>query len=268
MAVALGVAVGTKILGAIVLWIVGRIIIRALLSVLDRATSVRKLDETIARYAHSAAEVVLNLLLVIAVLGVFGVETTTFAGVLAAMGVAIGLAWSGLLSNLAAGVFMVVLRPFKVGDEVAAAGVTGNVHSIGLFATTIDMGDNVRAFVGNAKIFSDTIKNFNAKPYRALEIRVQLAHGVDHEQAIERLQARIETIPHVLKDPAPSVVVAELSLHGPVLAVTSYAHHDHLGPVKSAANKAILEELGKLGLPIPGTHVLMTQMPAAKALST
>lgn len=263
MAVALGVAVGAKILGALVLWIVGRIVVRALLSLLDRTTNARKLDPTIARYLHSVVGVVLNLLLAIAVLGVFGVETTTFAGVLAAMGVAIGLAWSGLLSNLAAGVFMVVLRPFKVGDMVTAGGVTGVVHSIGLFATTIDTGDNVRTFIGNGKIFADTIQNYTTNPFRRVDCVAQLPHAVDHENAIERLRARIAAIPNVAKDPAPVIEILEANLAGPVLAVRPFTHNDHYWTVYFATNKAIRDELGKLNLPVPSQHMVMTQMPTA-----
>ena len=91
------------------------------------------------------------------ILGVFGVETTTFAALIAAAGVAIGLAWSGLLANFAAGAFLVILRPFKVGDFISAGGIMGTVKEIGLFVTTIDTLDNVKTFVGNNKLFSDNI---------------------------------------------------------------------------------------------------------------
>lgn len=263
MAVPLVVAIGTMILGALLLWIVGRVVIRALLAFLDRTTSARKLDPTISRYVHSVASVLLNVLLIIAVLSVFGVETTSFAGILAAMGVAIGLAWSGLLSNLAAGVFMVVLRPFKVGDAVTAGGVTGVVHSIGLFATTIDTGDNVRTFVGNGKIFNDTIQNYSTNPYRRVDCKAQLPHGVDPELAIEKLRARIAAIPHVMKDPPPVVEILEVNLAGPVLVVRPCTHNDYYGDVFFATNKAIGEELEKLNLPVPAQHMRLIQIPHA-----
>jgi small-conductance mechanosensitive channel len=109
--------------------------------------------------------VVLNIALVVALLGFFGVETTTFAALIAAGGVAVGVAWGGLLANFAAGAFLVFLRPFKVGDFVNAGGVTGTVDAIGLFTTTINTPDNVCTIVGNNKIFADTIQNFSANPY-------------------------------------------------------------------------------------------------------
>jgi small conductance mechanosensitive channel len=261
--VALGIAVGAKILGAIVLWIVGRIIIRAVLSLLDRATTRREVDPTIVRYIHSVASVLLNILLVVAVLGVFGVETTTFASVIAAAGVAIGLAWSGLLSNLAAGVFMVVLRPFKTGDYVTVGGVEGTVHSIGLFATTIDTPDGVRTFIGNSKAFGDVIQNFSENSSRRVNCVAQLAHGAIHEDAIQRLKARIADIPNVKKDPAPCVEILEFNLAGPVLAVRPFCHTDHYWDVYFATNKIIREELSKAEFPIPAKQLTITQLKAS-----
>lgn len=263
IAVALGIAVGAKILGALILWIVGRLVIRGVLSVLDRSTSVRKVDATIARYLHSVAGVLMNILLLIAVLGAFGIETTTFAGVLAALGVAIGLAWSGLLSNLAAGMFMLVLRPFKTGDFVTAGGVTGTVHSIGLFVTALDTLEGVRTYIGNSKAFGDIIQNFSENPSRRVDCVAQIAHGAIHEDAIQRLKARIALIPNVKKDPAPLVEILEFTLAGPVLAVRPFCHTDHYWDVYFATNRIIREELSKAEFPIPANQLVITQLKAS-----
>src|SRR6185369_14605639 len=122
-------------------------------------------DPTLGRYLGNILNVTLNIVLVVAILGYFGVETTSFAALIAAMGIAIGAAWAGLLANFAAGAFLIVLRPFRVGEYVKVAGTEGTVKEIGLFATTIITSDNVIAFVGNNKIFSDTIHNFSANAY-------------------------------------------------------------------------------------------------------
>src|SRR5262245_41156253 len=106
-------------------------------------------------YARSTLSVVLKVALIVGILGWFGVETTTFAALIAAAGVAVGMAWSGLLSNFAAGVFLVVLRPFKVGDYVTIGGVEGTVREIGLFVTKLDTPDNVAHIIGNNKVFSE-----------------------------------------------------------------------------------------------------------------
>ncbi|WP_437662575.1 mechanosensitive ion channel family protein [Sorangium sp. So ce1182] len=266
MGIALGVNVGAKIVGALLVWVIGRVIIRGVLSVMQRSAALKKLDATLAHYLESATSVLLNILLLIAVLSVFGVETTTFASLLAAVGIAIGMAWSGLLSNLAAGIFMILLRPFKVGDAVTAAGVTGKVQSIGLFATTLDTPDNIRTIVGNSKIFSDTIQNFSTNPFRRVDCTAQLAHGADHEAAIARLKARLALLPEVIKEPAPSVEILEFNLAGPVLAVRPFCHNDDYGTVFFATTKIIREELGKLGLPVPGQHVHIQQLAATPPL--
>src|SRR5262249_52281580 len=149
---------GLKVLGAFVLWIVGRWLIGLSLRMIGRGMTRQKIDPTLIRWIQNAVSAMLNIALVVAILGYFGVQTTTFAALIAAACVAIGMAWSGLLSNFAAGVFIVILQPFKVGDFVVAGGVMGTVHEIGLFVTSIDTLDNIRTIVGNGKIFADTIQ--------------------------------------------------------------------------------------------------------------
>ena len=172
-------SVALKIFGAIAIWIIGRWLIGLALRLVNKTLRNQKIDSTFQRYIHSACVTLLNLVLVVAILGFFGVETTSFAALLAAAGVAIGMAWSGLLANLAGGVFLIILQPFKVGDFIAAAGVTGTVVEIGLFATTINTLDNIRTIVGNGRIFGDTIQNFSSNPYRRVDLTAQLAHGVE-----------------------------------------------------------------------------------------
>src|SRR5262245_60732293 len=136
-------AVGWKVAGAVVLWLVGRWLVGFALRLVGQAFAKQRVDVTLTRYTQTALGILLNVALIVAILGFFGVETTTFAALLAAGGVAIGVAWGGLLANFAAGAFLVFLRPFKVGDFVTAGGVTGTVEAIGLFGTTINTSDNV-----------------------------------------------------------------------------------------------------------------------------
>src|SRR5262245_53964934 len=163
------VSVAWKVAGAVALWLAGRWLISFALRLVDRALSRQQFDVTLTRYMQTALRILLNVALIVAILGFFGVETTTFAALLAAGGVAIGVAWGGLLANFAAGAFLVFLRPFKVGDFVSAGGVTGTVESIGLFGTVINTPDNVQTIVGNSKIFAETIYNYSANPYRRVD---------------------------------------------------------------------------------------------------
>src|SRR3954470_5518696 len=181
------VAVAWKVTGAAALWLIGRWLIGFALRLVARAFEKQHFDVTLARYIHTALSILLNVALAVAVLGFFGVETTTFAALLAAGGVAIGIAWGGLLANFAAGAFLMFLRPFKVGDAVTAGGVTGTVDGIGLFTTVINTPDNVQTIVGNNKIFSDTIQNYSANPYRRVDLTATISNSVDHHEAIRLL---------------------------------------------------------------------------------
>jgi small conductance mechanosensitive channel len=250
---------GLKVLGAILVWIVGRMLIRLATSLLSAALDKRHVDATLQRYISNIVSVALNIVLVVAILGYFGVETTSFAALIAAMGIAIGAAWAGLLANFAAGAFLIVLRPFKVGDYVKAGGTEGTVKEIGLFATTILTGDNVMTFVGNNKIFSDTIANFSASPYRRVDRLAQLAHGVNARDAIAKLKEALARIPNVARDPAPDVEIVDFNERGSVLAVRPYTHTDNYWQVYFDTNKAISDTFGEAGYPVPESHMHVKQ---------
>src|SRR5574343_1444052 len=145
------VAFGLKLIGAIAVFIVGRWLIHRVTDLIGAGMTRQKIDPTVQRYLVSFIHVALNITLVVAILGYFGVETTSFAALVAGAGVAIGAAWSGLLGNFAAGICLLVLRPFQVGDYVQVGGVEGTVLELGLFGTTLSTPDNVRTVVGNGK---------------------------------------------------------------------------------------------------------------------
>ena len=242
---------GVKILAAGAFWLIGRWLIDMTGKLIDRTLDHQKVDGTITRYLRTTVNVTLNILLVIGILGYFGIQTTTFAALFAAAGVAIGMAWSGLLSNFAAGIFLIILRPIKVGDFVSVAGITGTVKEIGLFATALDAPDHVQTLVGNNKVFSDTIYNYTANPYRRVELKAQLAGNANHIAAMVLLKEKIAAIPNVLKEPAVEVAVVELNLMGPVLAVRPYTHNNHYWQVYCDSNRTILEAFGAAGFPTP-----------------
>ncbi len=247
--------VGLKIVGAIVLWVVGRMVIGLAARLVRRAVDRQGLDPTLARWTGSTVVVVLNIMLILAILSLFGVETTTFAALIAAAGVAIGLAWSGLLGNFAAGVFLITLRPFRVGDFVTAGGVTGTVVEIGLFVTTLDTPDNVRTMVGNSKVFADTIQNYSTNAYRRVDLVAQLPHGVEPTLAIGLLKDRLGKIPNVVNSPAPDVEMLQFTPMGPVLAVRPYCNNAHYWQVYFETNRIIRDTFGNAGFPVPEQHV-------------
>jgi small conductance mechanosensitive channel len=245
------VAAAWKIAGALALWLVGRWLIAFCLAMIARASARQQFDLTLTRYLQTALKILLNVALAVAILGFFGVETTTFAALVAALGVAIGIAWGGLLSNLAAGAFLVFLRPFKVGDVVTAGGVTGTVDAIGLFGTVINTPDNIHTIVGNGKIFADTIQNYSVNPYRRVDLTVTINNAVDHRDAIRLIKQRLATIPNVLSSPAPDVEVLQFTPSGPQLCVRPYCSNQHYWQVYFDTNRHTREVLGEAGFPDP-----------------
>jgi len=255
-------AFGLKVLGALALYIVARVLIGMVGTLVTKALERQKIEPTVIRYIASTVNVALNILLVVGILGYFGVETTSFAALLAALGIAIGAAWSGLLANFAAGAFILVLRPFKVGDYVLAGDVEGTVRAVGMFTTAIDTPDNVLTTVGNAKIMAGTIKNFSHNPHRRVELTAQLDHTVDPQDAIRRLKEALPKIANVVADPKPDLEILTFTERGPVLAVRPYVHTDHYWQVYFDTNKAIRETFGAAGYPAPEAHLLVRQKAA------
>jgi small conductance mechanosensitive channel len=234
--------VGIKVLGAIALWVIGRWLIGFALRMVRSGLERQQIDPTVVRYANSVINVTLNILLVVGILGYFGIQTTTFAALFATAGIAIGAAWAGPLSNFAAGVFLIVLRPFKVGDFVVAGGVNGTVKEIGLFSSTITTPDNVSTMVGNSKILGDTIQNFSNTAYRRVDLKCQLPNSANHDAAITLLKQRISAIPNVLASPPVEVSILEASPAGPVLAVRPYCNNGDYWQVYFDTN-AVLNNL-------------------------
>jgi small conductance mechanosensitive channel len=240
-----------QVLGAIVLYVVGRWLIGVAVRMLQKALSGQRIEPTLLRFLGNTVSVILNITLVIAILGYFGVQTTSFAALLAGAGLAIGSAWGGLLANFAAGIFLVVLRPFKVGDFISAGGITGTVEEVGLFVTKIDTPDNVCTYVGNNKLFSDNIQNFSTNPYRRVELSAQISGAAEPKQVIAALKQRIQKIPNVIAKPEPDVVIASFTPAGPVLAIRPYTNNEFYWQVYFDTNMAIREVLGDDAFPAP-----------------
>ena len=253
---------GLKILGAAVVWFVGRWAIGMVVRLISAALNRQHFDATIVSYLKTSISVLLDIILIMAILGIFGIQTTSFAALLAAGAVAIGVAWSGLLANFAAGVFLVLLKPFKVGDFVTVGGITGTISEVGLFGTTIQTPDNIWTLIGNNKALSDTIQNFSTNSYRRVELVAQLDHSADHNAAIKMLRERLAKIPNVLKSPGPDVEILQFTPFGPLLAVRPYTNNATYWQVYFDTNRLIRDSFGEAGLPQPVQHVAMHSVKA------
>jgi small conductance mechanosensitive channel len=161
----------------------------------------------------------------------------------------VGAAWSGLLAHLAAGVFLLILRPFKVGDFVSAGGVQGTVEEIGLFVTRVNTLDNVQTYVSNSRVFSETIQNFSSNPYRRVDLLAQLHNAVDPATAIGLLKERLAKIPNVMTAPKPDVEILTFNPLGPTLAVRPYCDNAHYWQVYFDTNRVIRQTFGDAGFP-------------------
>ena len=246
-----------KLVGAAALWVVGGWLIGLALRLLRRFFRQGTLDSTLVNYLLSIIGVVLRVVLIVAILGFFGVETTSFAALLAGAGIAIGAAWSGMLGNFAAGVFLQLFRPISVGDYIDGGGVEGTVNEVGMFVTSITSIDNVVNIVGNAKLFGDTIKNYSATPYRRVDLVAQLDNSADVARAITLLKEGIKKVPNQASEIEAEVEVLEFSERGPRLAVRPYTHTSHYWQVYFDANRMIVEVLGQAGFPVPRIPVAM-----------
>ncbi len=251
-----------KILAAIAFWIVGRWLIGKVISLIQTAMSRNHVDPTLTKYLGSIVAIALNIALVLGILGYFGIQTTSFAAMLAGAGVAIGAAWSGMLGNFAAGAFMLVLRPFKVGDFVQIGGLVGTIHELGLFGTTIITPDNVSTLVGNSKVFGEVILNYSARPVRRVDRTAQLAGSVDALDAMARFKAELAKIPNVAESPAPEVNLLDINLVGTVIAVRPYCHTDHYWQVYFDTNEMMVRVGREAGWPAPTPTQIVKAMPA------
>jgi small conductance mechanosensitive channel len=188
--------------------------------------------------------------------GVLGVETASFAAIIAAAGVKHGHL-ERLARQFAAGAFLVFLRPFKVGDSITAGGVTGRVDAVGLFGTAISTGDNVLAIVPNNKIFSDTIQNFSVNPHRRVDLSATVNGSVDPRLAIVLLKKRVATIPNVLATPAPEVDILQFTSAGPLLCVRPFCRNDDYNQVYFDTNRMIHEAFTEARFPVPAPYLIV-----------
>ena len=260
------VAFGLKVIGAVAVFIIGRWLISMATRLVGAAMTRQRVDPTVQRYIASIIVVALNIILVVAILGYFGVETTSFAALVAGAGVAIGAAWSGLLGNFASGIFLLVLRPYQVGDYVMVGGIEGSVVELGLFGTTINTPDNVKTIVGNSKVVGNDIKNFTANPYRRVELVAQLAGSADPHKAMLLLKEAVSGVANIIKAPPVDVEILEFNEFGPKLAVRPYCPTDHYGQVYFDTNRAIADTLGAAGFPV-ATRPLRIYPPDAVAVA-
>ncbi len=201
---------GLKIIGALIIFYVGRLVAKGLRDLIEKALVLQKVETTLVHFARSSVYYALMAVVILAAIGNLGIQTTSFLAILGAAGLAVGLALKDTLSNIGSAVVILVFRPFKVGDYVHAGGAEGTVDKISLFTTTISPVDNRLIIVPNSAITAGNITNFSTKPVRRVDHTVGIAYDADIRQAKDVMYDVIAKSSHTLSDPEPLVAVKEL----------------------------------------------------------
>ncbi len=255
---------GMKVLGALAVLIIGWIVARAVRRSVRKALSRSKLDATLVPFMSGMVYYALLVFVIVAVLSLFGIQTTSFIAVLGAAGLAVGLALQGTLGNFAAGVMLLVFRPFKVGDFIEAGGATGTVQEIAVFSTTINTGDNVRIVVPNSSVYGSMVKNFSANDTRRNDLLIGIDYSDDIGKAVETVQKVLSADSRVLQDPAPLVAVGELGDSSVNLVVRPWCKKEDYWALRFDLTRAIKEQLEAAGcsIPFPQSDVHLHQVSA------
>jgi len=242
---------GLKVLAALAIVFVGRIVAGWARRLVERVMQKGKTDQIIIGFVGSLTYIALMAFVIIAALGQLGIQTTSFIAILGAAGLAIGLALQGSLANFAAGFLLIVFRPFKVGDFIEGAGVSGSVESIQIFTTTLNTPDNKTVIVPNAKLYGDNITNYSAKETR----RVDLVVGVSYDADLGQVKAILNDIAskeeRALKEPAPVIAVSELADNSVNLVMRMWTKTGDYWGVYFDTTEAVKLRLDEAGIGIP-----------------
>jgi len=250
---------GTSILVAVGILVVGYIGAGIARNFLRRLLAKRHIDETVGDFVGNLAHAGVMTFVVITALGQLGIDTKTFAAVIAAAGLAIGLALQGGLSNFAAGFLIVVFRPFRKGDVINGAGIEGTVEEVQVFSTTLHTADNKKIIVPNSSIMGGTITNYTANPIRRVDLAVGVAAGQDLPKVHQVLIAAVSRHAKVLKDPAPDAANLKIIDGGTLVEIHAWCKTGDFGGVSSDLVAAIPPALAVAGIRAPDKSVVFVE---------
>ncbi len=257
---------GLNVLGAVIILILGWVAARFGQRVIRNLLQKSKIDDAIISFSGSLTYFLILTFAVLAALAKFGIQTTSFVAVIGAAGFAVGFALQGSLANFAAGVLILLLRPFKVGDDIMGAGEAGTVKEITLFTTVLATADNVKVMVPNGKLFGDVIKNSSGYDTRRVDLQVGLGYGTDIEKAYEVISDLLKQDHRILPNPAPEMAVTELADWRVHLAIRPWVKKEDYWPVRCDLNRGIKEAFDKHGIEIPFPQWALPMISAASEL--
>lgn len=253
------VSLGGKIIGALLLLIIGLWLVKMVMKAVKKVMNKRGLEESLQGFLTSLIGWGLKIFLFVTVAGQLGVETTSFAAVIAAAGLAIGMALQGSLSNFAGGALIMIFKPFKVGDYIEAQGQQGVVKQIEIFTTKLNTVDNKEVIIPNGVLSNGNIINFSSEEKRRVDITFGVSYDADIKQTKEVLALVVNTHPLILKDPAPAVIMTELAESSVNYAVRSWVKSKDYWTVYSAVLEQAKEALDAANIEIPYPHSVEIQ---------
>jgi len=256
---------GPGVLGALAVLIIGYFVAKAITSGIRKAMTRGEVDPTLVGFVSNMSYMALMALVVISALGQLGVNTTSFAAIIGAAGLAVGFALQGSLGNFAAGVMLIIFRPFKAGDFVEAGGVSGVVEDVQVFATIVRTPDNKEITVPNGSITGGSIVNYSAKPTRRVDMVFGIGYDDDIKQAKDLLHEIIASDSRILADPAPQIALSELADSSVNFVVRPWVNSADYWPVLFDTTEKVKLEFDKanISIPYPQTDVHVHQIKAA-----
>ncbi len=255
----LGVEAGKSIIIAIIIYFVGKALISLINRMLHGVMERKKVDPAIQTFLGSLVNILLMILLVISVVSALGVNTTSFAALLASAGVAVGMALSGNLQNLAGGIVILLFRPFKVGDYIEAQGTGGTVSEIQIFHTILTTPDNKKIYLPNGALSSGNITNYSKEPLRRVDFNVAVEYGEDIDKVRETLSGILSKDERVLLEPAPVIVLGSLADSSVNMTVRVWVKSENYWDVFFQTNEKIYNEFNKLGINFPYPQLTIHQ---------
>ena len=255
----LGVEAGKSILIAIIIYFVGKALISLINRMLRGVMERKKVDPAIQTFLGSLVNILLMILLVISVVSALGVNTTSFAALLASAGVAVGMALSGNLQNLAGGIVILLFRPFKVGDYIEAQGTGGTVSEIQIFHTILTTPDNKKIYLPNGALSSGNITNYSKEPLRRVDFSVAVEYGEDIDKVRKALSDILSMDERVLLEPAPVIVLGSLADSSVNMTVRVWVKSENYWNVYFETNEKIYNEFNRLGINFPYPQLTIHQ---------
>lgn len=254
-----GVDAGGRILGAIIVFIVGRLLVGLLNKLVARILDKRKVEVSVKTFVRSLVNILLTILLIVAVVGKLGVETTSFAALLASAGVAVGMALSGNLQNFAGGLVILLFKPYKVGDFIESQDVLGTVKEIQIFHTILTTVDNKVIYIPNGKLSSDVVINYSHQVTRRVEWIVSIDYGEDYEKVQKVMADILAADQRILDDPAPFIALHALSDSSVNVVSRVWVKSEDYWNVYFDVNKTIYATFNEKGINFPFPQLTVHQ---------